>query len=110
MPRTGSNYRQKRDEFIVVMTREGVSLEVILMLLRWEQTMGKMAETLAERDWTEEEVAKDARYTKKVKKVLDPYGIIPIFSDDPRGPAIKLKLKSGRTNDFGNEGYCVPSR
>lgn len=31
------------------------------------------------------------------------------FSGDPRGCTVKLLLKSGKTNDFGNEGYCIPT-
>lgn len=31
-----------------------------------------------------------------------------VFNNDPGGAALKLVLPSGRTNDFGGEGYCVP--
>lgn len=32
-----------------------------------------------------------------------------IFSGDPRGCTVKLTFKDGFTNDFGKEGYCVPT-
>lgn len=32
-----------------------------------------------------------------------------IFSGDPRGNTVKIVLPSGRTNDMGREGYCVPT-
>lgn len=38
-------------------------------------------------------------------------GIVPAFSGDPRGVVVKLRLRSGKANDFGGEGYyCVPTR
>ena len=33
----------------------------------------------------------------------------PIFGGDPRGATIKIKVPSGRTNDWGKEGICVPT-
>lgn len=32
-----------------------------------------------------------------------------IFSGDPRGCTVKLTFADGFTNDFGGEGYCVPT-
>lgn len=32
-----------------------------------------------------------------------------LFSGDPRGATVKLTFKDGFTNDFGKEGYCVPT-
>lgn len=32
-----------------------------------------------------------------------------IFSGDPRGCTVKLTFKDGATNDFGKEGWCVPT-
>ena len=32
------------------------------------------------------------------------------FSGDPRGATVKLVLPNGKTNDWGNEGWCVPTR
>lgn len=32
-----------------------------------------------------------------------------IFSGDPRGCTVKLTFTDGYTNDFGHEGYCVPT-
>lgn len=31
-----------------------------------------------------------------------------LVSGDPRGATVKLKLPSGKTNDFGGEGWCPP--
>jgi hypothetical protein len=32
------------------------------------------------------------------------------FSGDPRGATVKLILPNGETNDWGKEGWCVPTR
>lgn len=32
-----------------------------------------------------------------------------VFSGDPRGCTVKLVFADGYTNDFGKEGYCVPT-
>lgn len=34
----------------------------------------------------------------------------PIFDGDPRGACVKLKVPSGRTDDGGRTGICVPTR
>ena len=36
-------------------------------------------------------------------------GIIPVFQGDPRGAVLKLRVPSGKTNDGGRTGICVPS-
>jgi hypothetical protein len=35
-------------------------------------------------------------------------GFSPVFSGDPRGCTVKIKVPSGRTNDWSKEGVCVP--
>lgn len=35
---------------------------------------------------------------------------VPIFNGDPRGACTKLRVPSGRTDDWGGEGVCVPTR
>jgi len=32
-----------------------------------------------------------------------------LFSGDPRGVTVKLVWKNGETNDFGKEGWCIPT-
>mgnify|MGYP001568317369 CR=1 FL=1 len=36
-------------------------------------------------------------------------GVIPIFQGDPRGAVLKLQAPSGKTNDWGKVGICVPA-
>jgi hypothetical protein len=33
----------------------------------------------------------------------------PVFSSDPRGAVLKIRVADGFTNDFAGEGICVPS-
>ena len=49
------------------------------------------------------------RIKVRAVKALEPYGITPVFSGDPRGACLKLQMPHTRANnDFGGEGYCVP--
>lgn len=36
-------------------------------------------------------------------------GVTPIFSGDPRGATVKIKVPSGYSNSWGGEGICVPT-
>ncbi len=73
--------------------------------------------------WWEEAAARDERREaaaeERVRKaVLElnraarrhglPDGFAVVFGGDPRGPALILVLPSGRTNDCGRRGWCVP--
>ena len=44
----------------------------------------------------------------RVTKLLAPYKVTPVFNGDPRGAVVKLKVPSGRTDDWGRTGVCVP--
>jgi hypothetical protein len=51
----------------------------------------------------------DARCEAGIRKLCAQLpGCAPIFSGDPRGCTVKLRLPSGRTDDFGGTGVCVP--
>lgn len=45
---------------------------------------------------------------RKVRMLLAPHGIKPVFQGDPRGAVLKLVVPSGKTNDWGGTGICVP--
>lgn len=42
-----------------------------------------------------------------VSELGEGFGVI--FHGDPRGSTIKITVPSGRTNDWGKEGICVPT-
>ena len=52
--------------------------------------------------------AHEARFEARVRALCQRHGLTPIFDGDPRGAVLKLKVPSGRTNDGGREGVCVP--
>ena len=53
-------------------------------------------------------VVHEARIEARVRALCQRHGLTPIFQGDPRGAILKLKVPSGRTNDGGREGVCVP--
>ena len=55
-------------------------------------------------------VIRDERASRAIRDVLAPFDVVPVFGGDPRGACVKLKVPSGRTDDWGREGLCVPVR
>ena len=53
---------------------------------------------------------KEAQLEKHIKKLAAQLpGVKGVhFGGDPRGATIKLVMKNGRTDDWGQEGICVP--
>ncbi len=143
--------RQKdRDEFIAIMTQEGVPLDVIRALMRAGTTLHRIAELqcsseAADRDqvWCpsrKDDAAtsclcrdygnyddgngtivgilrhgtvprinvQEAQIEARVQKLCAKHGLKPVFNGDPRGAVLKIKVPSGRTNDWGRDGICVP--
>ena len=49
-----------------------------------------------------------ANIRERLALILAHYGARAITGGDPRGCIVKLILRSGRTNDFDGEAYCVP--
>ena len=58
--------------------------------------------------WTEK---REAQLEKRIRAIVaelgDGFGVV--FQGDPRGCTVKLTVPSGRTNDWGREGICVPT-
>lgn len=46
---------------------------------------------------------------RRITELLEPYNVTPIFQGDPRGACTKLKVPSGKTDDFSREGIVVPT-
>lgn len=51
---------------------------------------------------------REAQLQRRLRKLVEPYGISLNFNSDPRGPAILVGVPSGYTNDWGKRGICVP--
>lgn len=52
---------------------------------------------------------REANVEKWITKLCERLGCTPDFSGDPRGNTIKLVVPSGRTDDWGRTGICVPT-
>lgn len=47
---------------------------------------------------------------KQIRQLAEAVGATGVvFSGDPRGATVKLTFADGTTNDWGREGYCVPT-
>jgi hypothetical protein len=58
-----------------------------------------------------EAVPKLANLRKRIEKLAVECGCTGVhFQGDPRGATVKLNFKNGATNDWGKEGWCVPTR
>jgi hypothetical protein len=104
-----SSHSVDRGRFVEVMSREGVPESVSLRVLRAAAIHVRLAVIACNRGMTRAEERKDERTEERIVEMLKPYGIEPQFQGDPRGCTVKLKLPSGRSNDWGGERvYCVP--
>jgi hypothetical protein len=124
--------RQKdREEFISIMSSEGVPLDVSRSLLRAGATLHRLAEAQCNGDWPAdngERVTKpcdecenywapavlrkgnlcpDCRTTSRVKALCAKHGLEPVFGGDPRGAVLVIKVPSGRSNDWGQRGVVA---
>lgn len=63
-------------------------------------------------DWDEAAEKRDeraeGRIVARVRAILAPHGCEAVFSGDPRGAAVKVRVPSGATDDWGGVGICVP--
>jgi len=50
----------------------------------------------------------EALVRRRVAQLGDGFGVI--LQGDPRGCVVKITVPSGKTNDWGREGICVPYR
>jgi len=55
-------------------------------------------------------VCPECRASQEVSELLDLEGFGVVLSGDPRGCVLKVRVPSGRTNDWGRDGICIPSR
>jgi len=81
----------------------------ISALLRKAATYQRLQEKACERALTAKECQQEGRVEQATKYLLQGYKAKPIFSGDPRGCTLKISVPSGKTNDWGREGICVPA-
>ena len=55
-------------------------------------------------------LVREARAQRHISALCGRLGIIPKFQGDPRGACVQLTVPSGKTDDMGRTGVCVPTR
>ncbi len=67
----------------------------------------------AEREYVAKNFAKGTRKLEKceekIRLICWTFNAFPVFGEDPRGCTVKIRVPDGTTNDFGQEGICVPA-
>jgi hypothetical protein len=104
-----------REEFCWAMGREGYPLDLCRKLMREAATYQRWATEACNRHMTTDLVERwkacEERLSKLCANVDTKLPLLKlVLQDDPRGACVKLRLPSGRGNDFGGEGLlCVPA-
>jgi hypothetical protein len=104
------SYAKDRDEFIHIMANEGVPLWDIQKVLRYAATIQRLSAEACNRELKDTEFLNRIHATSQLMAIGENNGFYPCFSSDPRGATVKLKVRSGKTNDWGEVGVCVPTR
>ncbi len=114
-----SRTAKETGEFIALMAKElpnewgGYAIERwCSRIMRVSTTLQRLAEESCNIEMNEKQAArhdrKDDQAEALAKRILAEVGMTALIGGDPRGAAIKIKVPSGKTNDWGQEGICVP--
>lgn len=98
-------------EFVYAMAKHSnaTTLNECVKLMRCAATLQRLAETACNRELTVTEIRTEERIQLDVIAILAPHDCEAKFGGDPRGCVVKIVVPDGYTNDFGNEGICVPA-
>jgi len=103
-------YTKDRDEFVFLMAKEGMELHVIPKILRDAGTYQRYATFYCNRELTDYERQLWDMAKSRIVSLCALSGMTPVFNNDPRGACVKLQVPSGKTNDWGHIGICVPTK
>lgn len=129
------SYAVDRYEFIQIMVAEGLTQWQAERLLSYSTTLDRLATAqcngtypfdngqckvkacikceieCAPQSLTKDNICPKCIAQNNVKKLLESCSSTfkAIFSGNTRGYVLKIKVPSGRTNDWGCTGICVPS-
>ena len=121
----------EREKFIYDMAAEGLSREKVRDVLRNAKTIQRLSEAECNGDYPCDNGEREVKFCAKceagyvpavmvkgvcpncraearIVKALAGTGVEPVFQGDPRGACVKLRVPSGKTDDWGREGMCVP--
>jgi len=97
-------------EFVYAMAKHsGATMADLQRLLRWAGTYQRLCETACNRELTAREETRKVRARAAITERLRHFSCKATFSGDPRGCCVKIQLPDGYTNDWGNEGICIPA-
>ena len=97
-------------EFAFAMAKHStVTLNQCKRLLRYAATYQRLAETACNRELTVSEIRKQENIGMDILAILAEHDCEALLDGDPRGCVVKVKVPDGYTNDWGNEGICVPT-
>ena len=132
------NYQQERDEFLTLMAQEGLPLNVTRAILSKAATIQRLSEAECNGDYPcdngerkvefctdcgsgyvrtamqkrgERLICRNCLTKERIAYLLSTHtGFKAVFQGDPRGACVKIAVPSGKTNDIGRDGICVPTR
>jgi hypothetical protein len=100
-----------REDFIACMLAEvEMPVEISRLIMRDATTIQRLAAEECNRELTTRERLADEAAQRRIRERCAPFKVSPIFSGDPRGACVKLRVPSGRADDWGGVGICVPTR
>jgi hypothetical protein len=96
-------------EFGLAMGRHSTAtLYDIREIIRYGATYRRFAITACNRELSFAEMKRWGACTNHLLRICSELGLKAILGGDPRGCVVKIQVPDGFTNDFGNEGICVP--
>ena len=102
---------QDREQFFYLMAKEGMPEPDVRRVLRLAQTIQRLAVEECNRTLGDTEKRRCDKAIEHLDSLCVGLGWeVPKTSGDPRGACVKLRVPSGKTNDWGQEGICVPTR
>ena len=97
-------------EFAFIMAKHStITLHECKRLMRYAATCQRLAETACNRELTVAEIRKEENIQMNIIAIVAPHDCSAHFGGDPRGCVVKLQVPDGYTNDWGNEGICIPA-
>lgn len=108
-------FKEEFGKFINVLLEESgcksradVETKAILLRVKSRQ-LHRLFELACNRSLLPSEEAREVKLKHEINDLCEDLGFSqPVYQSDPRGAPVKLVFPSGRTNDWGKEGWVVP--
>jgi hypothetical protein len=114
MTRKEAEARTEFENILLEESKRSSARNAANLLCRHGRTYARLQEaqcnglTPRQEAWAEK---REAQLTKRITAICEGLGagFAPVFNGDPRGATVKIRVPSGRTNDWGGVGICVPT-